>query len=92
MIQYLLACYFFTFALFDNNECRNMFIKSQNKLTTVEYGLFQKCLFEHFDKEVFELVNKITSIHKLTYKDLDKNVFDDSFYNYLLNTNILAVT
>jgi len=82
-VQYLFANYFLSYILFNNSECRMEFIKIQNELTTVEYGLLQKCLFEHYDEEIFESIKKITPIHKLTYKDLDKDVMPDSFYKFL---------
>ena len=84
MYDYLLVSYFLTLVIFNNINNKINFIKAPYNITTVEYGVLQNCLFEKFDNSLFEQIKKITSIHKLTYKDTDKNVLIDSFYNHLV--------
>ena len=46
--------------------------------------LLSKIMLEKYDKETFENIKQLSSIHKLTYKNSKKNVVSNSYLNYLL--------
>ncbi len=84
-IDYLFFSYILTMVIFSKEEYKEIFIKAPYKLTTVEYGCLQGCLYEPFNKELFETIKTLTPIHKLVYKNQDKNIYKDSFFNYFIS-------
>lgn len=81
-IHYLFFSYILIMVIFNNQNYKEMFLNMPYKLTTVEYGCLQQCLFEHFNEEMFENIKKLTPIHKLVYKNRNRNIYKDSFLNY----------
>lgn len=84
-IDYLFFSYILTLVIFQNKEYKEEFINMPYKLTTVEYGALQCCLYEHFDQKLYEQILALTPIHKLIYKHQDKNIYKDSFFNYFVS-------
>ena len=88
MYDYLLVSYFFTLVIFSSKKTKEDFIKVPYIISTNEYGAMQGCLYEHFDKEMIKQILNLTPIHKLTYKNSDKNIFEDSLLNEILKQGI----
>lgn len=63
----------------DSSKIQNM-INIPNSIP----HMMQQYLNEKFSLDIYREICKITSIHKLTYKNIDMNI-DDSFFKYIIN-------
>ena len=59
MHDYLLISYILTLVIFQNQTLKEQFINAKSSPTTLEYGMMQKCLFEHLDKKTYEEIKKL---------------------------------
>ena len=84
--NYLFCSYLQTLIVFNDEKVKEEFINANSNILTVEYGMMQTGLFEHFNEEIFDNIKKMTPIHKLTYKNFDKNAYEDSLLNYILKS------
>ena len=50
--------------------------------------LLQEALFEKFDTKLFENIKLMSPVHKLTYKNLHRNPYKDSFLKVLLKEEV----
>ncbi len=82
--HYLFCSYFFTLVIFSDKKLKEDFIKAPYIISTNEYGALQGCLYEHYDEKMVKQIMNLTPIHKLTYKNQDKNVYEDSLLNHIL--------
>ena len=84
LINYFIFHYIFTIAILKNDNFKEEYINMPS-YSNINVHLLQKCLFEKYDKNLFNLVKSMSDIHKLTYKNLNLNIYRDSFLNYLLH-------
>ena len=82
-VDYLMIDKFFALAVIKDEKCREEFMNMpiyylENVL------LLQEALFEKFDTKLFENIKLMSPVHKLTYKNLHRNPYKDSFLKVLL--------
>ena len=84
LIDYLIIDKFFILTVVKNKKCRFEYLNMpiyyrENTL------LLQHALFERFNKRLFERIKAMSSVHKLTYKNLHRNPYKNSFLMHILN-------
>ncbi len=82
LVDYFLFHYFLTFAVQNNESCRNIF-NMMPKYNNIYPHLLQKCLYEKFNEILFDDICQNSFVHKLTYKGINYAP-SDNFLNYLL--------
>ncbi len=71
--------------IIDNEECRRSY-ENMPGLSSQNPHLLQFSLADNYSESLLEEIKKLSFIHKLTYKNLDKAKRNkNSFYNYLIN-------
>ena len=84
LVDYLMMDKFFVLSIIKNHNCRREYLNMpvyylENTL------LLQHVLLEKFDNGLFERIKSMTSVHKLTHKNLHRNHYKDSFLKYILS-------
>lgn len=75
LIDYFLYHYFVTFLILNDKKCREIYETMPN-LANRNPHLLQNVLLDQFDKDLFDELKQLSSIHKLTYKiSSDSNTF-----------------
>lgn len=85
--DYLMIDKFFALAVIKNENCRKEFMNMppyylENVL------LLQSSLFEKYDANLFNNIRTMSPIHKLTYKNLHRNPYKNSFLKVLLQKEV----
>ncbi len=81
-IDYFIFHYFLTFAILNNDKCRECY-SGMIKINNYYPHLLQHLLNDNFNLLLFDEIKKTSSIHKLTYK-LKKEIKPNSFVEYIL--------
>lgn len=84
LFEYLMIDKAFILAVLNNEKCKEEFFNAPN-YTMENTLLLQGALFDKFNNEEFEEIKSLTPIHKLTHKNLKRDVYKDSYLKYLLN-------
>ena len=87
LTDYLMIDKFFNLVLINKKELRKQFLEMP-KYYIPQVLLLQDAIFEHFDQKTFDCIKKSSNIHKLTYKNLSRSPFKDSFLEYIINTPV----
>lgn len=90
LINYYLFHYALTYFVLNDNKCRKIY----NNMVTLNNRnphILQKVLFESFNVNIFSEIKNISSVHKLTYKNLQRNIYEDSFLNHILSLSIANI-
>lgn len=74
LLDYFLFHYFLTFAVINNEECKKIYENMPN-IANRNPHLLQNVLLDEFDEELFEELLNLSSIHKLTYKSHNKDIY-----------------
>ena len=53
-------------------------------LNAIDMGILQTKLFKIFNNNEFENIKDKISLHKLTYKNIDKHEKENTYYEYIL--------
>ena len=87
LFDYLMIDKCFNLVVLSNQECKQEFLNMPTYYLE-NVLLLQDALFEKFDENLFNNIKAITPVHKLTYKNLHRNPYKDSFLQYLLDGKI----
>ena len=72
LVDYFLFHYFFTYAVQNDDKCKEIF-ESMPNLANWNPHRLQQVLLAEYDEEVYEEIKQLSSIHKLTYKTNETN-------------------
>lgn len=83
-VDYLMMDQFFNLILINKPDLRNEFL-NMPEYYLEDVLLLQDAQFEHFDKNLFDNIRHSSNVHKLTYKNIKRNTYKDSFLEYVIN-------
>ena len=83
-VDYLMMDQFFNLILINKPDLRNEFL-NMPEYYLEDVFLLQDAQFEHFNKNLFDNIRHSSNVHKLTYKNIKRNTYKDSFLEYVIN-------